>query len=216
MGQIVSRARASRHSLRAITRHGVNPIFPSVRVAVVVAVISAARPYVTRPVRRIGHVLVFGLVIAALYLGNAFPNDLFAGIVLGWGIGALVHLTFGSPGGRPSVIQVARDARRARRRTPATCAGAPSNRRARRSWTRRTTSARLRVKVIGRDEADAQFLAKLYRFVVYKESAPRLFFTRLRQVEHEAYVTLLARRGRCPGAARRRRREGRARAPRCS
>jgi undecaprenyl-diphosphatase len=51
---------------------------------------------------------------------------------------------------------------------------------------------RLRVKVIGRDEADAQFLSKLYRFVMYKESGPRLFLTRLGQVEHEAYVTLLA------------------------
>src|SRR4029078_13686953 len=89
-------------------RHGVATSFPAVRVAVVVAVIRAARPYVTRPVRRIGHVPVFGLVIAALYLGHAFPNDLFAGLVLGWGVGALVHLTFGSPGGRPSVIQVAR------------------------------------------------------------------------------------------------------------
>ena len=191
MGQIVVEGASLAHSLRAITRHGVNPIFPSVRAAVVVAVTSAARPYVTRPVRRIGHVLVFGLVIAALYLGNAFPNDLFAGIVLGWGIGALVHLAFGSPGGRPSVIQVARtllelgvDARNLRRGAfqpkGATLMDAEDD------------LGGLRIKVIGRDEADAQFLAKLYRFVVYKESAPRLFFTRLRQVEHEAYVTLLA------------------------
>ena len=37
----------------------------------------------------------------------------------------------------------------------------------------------LRVKVIGRDEADAEFLVKFYRFVVYKEAGPRLFLTRL-------------------------------------
>ena len=115
-----------------ITRTGVSPNFPSVRLAVVVAVISAARPYVTRPVRRIGHVLVFGLVLAALDLGNAFPNDLFAGIVLGWGIGAAVHLTFGSPGGRPSVVQVARGVARPRSRRAAISAGRSSSPSARR------------------------------------------------------------------------------------
>jgi undecaprenyl-diphosphatase len=131
-------------------------------------------------------------VLAALYLGSAFPNDLFAGIVLGWGIGAAVHLAFGSPGGRPSVVQVARalldlgvDARDLRRSqyqpVGATLMDAEDD------------IGPLRIKVIGRDEADAQFLVKLYRFVVYKESGPRLYLTRLGQVEHEAYVTLLAR-----------------------
>ena len=31
-----------------------------------------------------------------------------AAIVLGWGIGAFVHLVFGSPGGRPTAQQVER------------------------------------------------------------------------------------------------------------
>ena len=192
MGEIVVEGASLAHSLRAITRTGVSPQFPAVRLAIVVAIISAARPYVTRPVRRIGHILVIGLVIAALYLGTAFPNDLFAGIVLGWGIGAAVHLAFGSPGGRPSIAQVARtlvelgvDARGLRRseRQPAGATLMEAE----------DDIGRLRIKVIGRDEADAQFLSKLYRFFVYKESGPRLFLTRLGQVEHEAYVTLLAR-----------------------
>ena len=51
----------------------------------------------------------------------------------------------------------------------------------------------LGVKVIGRDEADAEFLAKLYRFVVYRDSGPSLAVTRLQQVEHEAYLMLIAR-----------------------
>ena len=51
----------------------------------------------------------------------------------------------------------------------------------------------LRIKVIGRDEADAQFLAKLWRFIVYRDSGPRLVWTRLQQVEHEAYLMLIAR-----------------------
>ena len=194
MGQIVVEGASLSHSLRAITRTSQSAEFPAVRLAVVVAVISAARPYVTRPIRRIGHLLVFGLVLAALYLGTAFPNDLFAGIVLGWAIGAMVHVAFGTPGGRPSIVQVARtllelgvDARDLRwadsQSAGATLMDADDD------------VGRLRIKVIGRDEADAQFLVKLYRFVVYKESGPRLFFTRLGQVEHEAYITLLAREG---------------------
>ena len=53
----------------------------------------------------------------------------------------------------------------------------------------------LSIRVIGRDEADSQFLAKVWRFVVYKDSGPQLYLTREQDVEHEAYVLLLAERG---------------------
>ena len=55
----------------------------------------------------------------------------------------------------------------------------------------------LMITVIGRDELDAQLLAKIARFVVDKHSGPALFLTRLQQVEHEAYLQLLARTGGC-------------------
>ena len=50
----------------------------------------------------------------------------------------------------------------------------------------------LHVRVLGRDEADAQFMAKLWRFLLYKDGGPRLYMTRLEDVEHEAYTLLLA------------------------
>jgi hypothetical protein len=40
--------------------------------------------------------------------------------------------------------------------------------------------------------ADARLLAKAGRFVWYRDSGPSLTITRLQQVEHEAYLTLLA------------------------
>ena len=40
----------------------------------------------------------------------------------------------------------------------------------------------------------ASFLAKLWRFVVYKDSGPELYLTREQDVEHEAYLLLLAER----------------------
>ena len=131
----------------------------------------------TRPIRRTGHVLVAGVVMAALYLGNSFPNDVFAGLVLGWGIGTLLHLIFGSPGGRPTVS----DVERSLAELGVAAAGI-------RAATRQPTGSTLmfasddhgplRIKVIGRDEADAQFLTKLYRFLVYKEFGTRLTLTR--------------------------------------
>src|SRR5205823_3080426 len=44
----------------------------------------------------------------------------------------------------------------------------------------------------GRDAADARLLAKTGRFLFYRDSGPTLTFTRLQQVEHEAYLTLRA------------------------
>ena len=51
----------------------------------------------------------------------------------------------------------------------------------------------LRVKVIGRDQADARLLAKVWRVLFYRNSGPQLMLSRLQQVEHEAYLMLAAR-----------------------
>ena len=50
------------------------------------------------------------------------------------------------------------------------------------------------VSVYGRDAADAQLLAKTARFALYRDSGPTLALTRRQQVEHEAYVTMMAER----------------------
>jgi uncharacterized membrane protein YbhN (UPF0104 family) len=133
------------------------------------------------------------MALAALYLGTGLPNDVFAGIVLGWGVAAAVHLVFGSPGGRPTRAQVAAalgelgvdvgdvELLRTRART-GTVMGATD------------AAGALRVRVLGRDEADAQLLAKFWRWLFYKDGGPSLHLTRLEDVEHEAYTYLLAER----------------------
>lgn len=179
--------------LHAVVRLGHRtPNFPFTRLAVVVAIICAASPYLTLPSRRIGRTLVVALALSALYLGTALPNDILGGLVLGWGIAASVHLVFRSPGGRPTTVQVAaclaqldvpaHDVRLAPRQPPnATLMLCDDDR------------GRLVLKVIGRDEADAQFLSKLWRFLFYKDRSASLYWTRLQQVEHEAYTALRAR-----------------------
>ena len=91
----------------AVTRLDKSPAFPLVRLAVVTAVVAAAAPYVTRPTRRLGQLLVVALALSAMYLGTGYPSDILAALFLGWGVAALVHLAFGSPGGRPTAAQVA-------------------------------------------------------------------------------------------------------------
>src|ERR1019366_9459588 len=53
LGSLVIEGGSVGHSLRAVTRLGSSPAFPSVRLAVLVAVMRAAVPYVTRPTRLI-------------------------------------------------------------------------------------------------------------------------------------------------------------------
>ncbi|HWC38822.1 MAG TPA: hypothetical protein VG476_09850, partial [Acidimicrobiales bacterium] len=177
-------------SLHNVTHlRGVSPEFPLTRVAVVVAVVAAAAPYLTRPMRLLGRAWVLVVALAALYAG--LPDDMLGGVFLGLGIAAGVHLIFGSPGGRPTSAQVTTalaelgtDARAVHlaKRQPA---GATL-------MVGRDRHGPLNIRVIGRDEADGQLLAKLWRIVFYKDSGPTLYMSRLQEVEHSAYVTLVA------------------------
>ena len=51
----------------------------------------------------------------------------------------------------------------------------------------------MRVVALGRDEADAQLLARAWRYVAYRDAPPTLVPSRRAQVEYEAYLSLLAR-----------------------
>ena len=181
-------------SLDIVTRIGDGSArFPAVRVAIIVAVISVASPYLTRPVRRLGQLLVLVMAFAALYLGTALPDAALAAVALGWSVAALVHLVFGSPGGRPTTAQVAAtlgelgvqadDVRLAERQP--------------RSGTvmlAHDADGDLQVRVLGRDEADAQLLSKSWRLLAYKDGGPVVHLSRLEDVEAQAYALLLAER----------------------
>jgi undecaprenyl-diphosphatase len=193
MGQIVVAHSTFGGSIRVATRFGVSQQFPAVRVAVVVSVIATAAPYVARPTRVVGRVLIIVLAVAALALGRAHPNDLVAAVVLGWTVAAAVHLVFGSPGGRPSARQVevalgelglsVHDVRLADVQPLGSTLmfGVAEDGRL------------VRIKTIGRDQADARLLAKIWRLAVYRDSGPPLTLTRLHQLEREAYLMLRAR-----------------------
>jgi undecaprenyl-diphosphatase len=179
-------------SLDIVTRFGDDTaIFPVVRLAVIVAVIATATPYLTRPVRRLGQLLIISMALAAMYLGTGLPDGILAAMFLGWGVAALIHLVFGSPGGRPTRAQVA--AALAELGVPAQGVElAPLQPTGATCMVARDHEGPLAVQVLGRDEADAQFIAKVTRGLVYKDGGPTMHLTRLEDVEHEAYTLLLA------------------------
>jgi undecaprenyl-diphosphatase len=170
------------------------PSFASIRLALVVGVFAAASPYLARPTRRLLVLVAAAVAVATLYLGAGYPIGVLVGIVVGWGTAATVHLTFGSPGGRPTAAQVT-----ASLLELGVCAhGVHLDPVQQTGFTRMVGvdgEGPLSIKVIGRDESDARLVAKLWRFLLYKDSGRRPSWTRLADVEHEAYVTLLARDG---------------------
>src|SRR3954447_13231916 len=162
LGELVDAHEGIAHTLRIAAGLGGSPaVYPSPRIAIIVAIIGAAAPYVTRPARVFGWVIVALLAASALFLGAAFPNDLFAGVLLGMTVASLVHLVFGSPGSRPTIPQItealtrlgvlAHDVQFAAHQ-PASSTLVLAN----------DEQGPLRIRVVGRDEAHHQLIAKLW------------------------------------------------------
>lgn len=164
------------------------PAYPSLRLAGVAAAALVALPDLTRPLRYVVLAVVALATVASLVEGVALPARVLGGLALGLAVGAAVRLAFGSSAGFPHerrvlaglaalgvpVTDVWRDARQrggvARYRGLAV-GGGP-----------------LVVAVYGRDARDAQFLARLWRMLWYRDPGPAASLTRREQVEHEGLM----------------------------
>lgn len=178
-------------SLHVVLRVGTTPAFPLVRLAVVVAVVSAASPFLTRPMRRLGQTLIVLLTVGAMYLGTGHPNDLLGGILLGWGMAAAVHFAFGSPAGRPTRAQVTASLEELGFRVTSVHLSAVQPPDGSLMLTE-DADGPLWVKVLGRDDANTQLAVKAWRSLVYKDAGPTFTLTRLQQVQREGFAMLLA------------------------
>ena len=169
---------------------GHNPDFPVVPLAASIAVLLAARPYLTRPTRRMVEVVFWLSALSAVYLAEGLPVSVLASVLLSWGAAAIAHFAFGSPGGTPALHQVTSSLR------DLGVANDGVHLDAEQSWGHTSfvsdDDERLAVEVVGRDSTDARLFAKLWRFVWYKDAGPSLSLGRGQQVEHEALVLLLA------------------------
>jgi undecaprenyl-diphosphatase len=171
--------------------------FPVLQVALLSAVATAALPYLARGVQRIVEAGIALSALACAVGGHGLPLNVAGSLAIGWGATATVRLVFGSPLGLPSADDVRRlleelGIRSAEVRPASTQAWGAARYRATEANPGDDPAGRLGVEVYGRDAADARLLAKVYRFVMYRDSGPALPVTRLQQVEHEAWLTVRA------------------------
>jgi uncharacterized membrane protein YbhN (UPF0104 family)/tRNA A-37 threonylcarbamoyl transferase component Bud32 len=181
-------------SLKAVAASGAPPIYLAVRLALATAVVVVASPYMARPFRYVGRSVVGIGAVAGIALGTSLPIGMVAAFAVGIGSAAIVHLLVGSPAGRLTLDQVAealaelgvdatglRQAPLEPRGVAIATAEAPGGR-------------SLLVKIYGRDAWDGQLLASAWSSLWYRGDTPHLSLGRREQVEHEAFVTLLAER----------------------
>ena len=169
--------------------------FPSGHVAVAAALATAAGPHLGTTGRRVTWSVVAAVAVARMYVGAHLPVDVVGGAALGWLVGAVVHLVWGAPGRRPS----AGDVRTALERVglgPFEVTRAAVDARGSTPFFATNDDGRAYfVKAVGREERDADVLFKAWRFLAYRhveDESP--FASPKQQVEHEAYVSLLAER----------------------
>jgi glycosyltransferase 2 family protein len=81
--------------------------YPTVRLAVLAAVVFVASPFLTRPIRRLGQVVLVVVTPGAVVLGIGGVDAVLGALAVGWGAAAALHLALGSPAGRPTMAQVA-------------------------------------------------------------------------------------------------------------
>jgi len=181
-------------SFRALGASGSPPVYVAVRLALATAVVVMASPYLARPLRYVGRAVVGIGAVAAIALETSLPIGMVAAFAVGIGSAAIVHLLFGSPAGRLTLGQVA-DALAELGVEATRLRQAPLEPRGVAIATAETPHGRtLLVKVYGRDAWDGQLLAAAWSALWYRGDTPHLVLGRRQQVEHEAFVTLLAER----------------------
>jgi glycosyltransferase 2 family protein len=168
------------------------PDYVYVAVAAALAVVVGA--YVGRRWRHVAWVFVGAVILFRVVAGADVPVDLAIAVAVGWACGDLALLAFGSPIHRPAGHDIAGSLARSGlpvlRLAPAAVDARGST-----PWFATTTSGEgLFVKVLGRDERDADLVFRLYRYLRLKNVGDQRPFSDLRRtVEHEALLALSAR-----------------------
>lgn len=167
--------------------------FPATHVAVVAAMATVAGPYLSRPARRLGWLVVAVVAVARIYTGAHFPVDVVGGAALGWTVGALVHLVVGAPRGRISAATV--EAALAPHLGPVLVEAGVSSEPGIVAYRARGPGGEpLLAKVVGRDQPENDWLYRLWRLAAFREPEDEdAIGSPAHRVEHEAYLGLRAR-----------------------
>ena len=180
--------------VEAFTRNEPPAVYPAIRLATAGAVIVLVSPAVARPLRFFGRIVILMAFLSAVGLETSAVDGAIAGLAAAISAAAAVHLVFGSPGGRPSIEMTehalaelgapVRDLHPARLEPAGVILLDGTDR----------LGQPVTVKVYGRDAWDGQLLTKLWRVAWYRKERGPVLLSRFHQVEHEALLTVLAKR----------------------
>ncbi len=137
--------------------------FPVLRVVMVTAILVAASPHLSRPMRRSGWVMIATTALAAVGLGYAYPSDAAGGLGVGLIAGGAVLLAAGSPRGYPKPAAVADALRRMGLSVESVWIEPEQAWGVRRLGATTDQGETLAIKAYGRDASDSQWLAKAWR-----------------------------------------------------
>ncbi len=171
-----------------------DPRFPVLRVVIVTAILIAASPHLSRPMRRLGWVTIVTIGASSIALQLGMFSDTVGSLGIGLMVAGTVLLIFGSPRGYPDPASVG--VAMAALGLPVTNVEIDPEQ----SWgVRRLTAttetgAPITIKAYGRDATESQFAAKVWRTMWYRENGQTIGYSRIQAAEHEALVTLLAQR----------------------
>jgi glycosyltransferase 2 family protein len=163
----------------------------SVRLGLAVAAIGTVSPFITRPFRALGRWLIGIGAFSVPVLAVAAPGGAVLGLLCGLSAAATVHIVFGASGGRPGLAEVRKGLGDLGVRVSSLAEASAQEAGVFLLDAIGDDGAALRVKAYGRDAWDAQLMAKVWRAVWYR-GRETLSLSRLQQVEHEGFVTLLA------------------------
>jgi uncharacterized membrane protein YbhN (UPF0104 family) len=184
-----------RHELLSSHKPGA---FPATRVAVLAAVVLASSPHLVRPLRVWGRWLVALAAVASVALDLTTGLGAIAGVAAAVVGAAVVHLILGSPGGRPPRDEVAEELADLGLAVTDIQPTALQRRGVALSTAHGPDGAPLLVRMYGRDAWEGQLISSWWTRLWYRAESPSTRVGRLQQVEHEAFVTLLAERADVP------------------
>ena len=165
--------------------------YPELRLATATAILVVASPELVRWARLLAAWTVPFATAGAVVLGSGLPSGALGALALGLGAGALVRCIFGSAAGVPPTEQV-HAALTALGIEVEDLAPATRQRVGRAEYAARDAKGPLKVRVLGRDARDTQWVARRWRLVAYRDPPRSAPIGRLEQVEHEGLALLMA------------------------
>jgi uncharacterized membrane protein YbhN (UPF0104 family)/membrane-associated phospholipid phosphatase len=174
--------------------HSVGVAFPATHVAVVAALVTAARGELSRPARRLAWLVVALVAVARIYVGAHLPIDVVGGLAVGWVMGAAVNLTVGVTPNVPDATQL-KDALARSGRPDALVRPVGIDRQGMARFLVEECGETHLIKAVGHDDPESDWLRRAWRLVAFRQLAgDRGLVSATHRVDHEAYVSLLAQR----------------------